>query len=62
MKTAQVTVALASTLLLLASPSAAFAGVDPPPGVIPEPAAVLVWAGLAGAGGVAYWLRNRRRS
>ena len=60
MKTsALIMVAVASSLLLVASPSAAYAGT--PTAVVPEPAAILVWAGLAGAGGVTYWLRNRRQ-
>jgi hypothetical protein len=49
---------LASFLLFVAAPSAAFAGTDLP--IVPEPSAMLIWAGLAGAGGLAYWSRNRR--
>ncbi len=48
-------------LLLVALPSAAFAGSVPAP-IVPEPSAILIWAGVAGAGGVTYWWRNRRQS
>ncbi len=53
---------MALWLLLVALPSAAFAGDPLPSPVVPEPSAILIWAGVAGAGGVAYWWRNRRLS
>lgn len=52
---------LAAALSLTLTATAALAGsvVNP---TVPEPSAILVWAGIAGAGGATYWLRNRRRS
>jgi hypothetical protein len=49
---------LSSGILLLLSPGFAIASSAPNPSV-PEPSAMLVWAGIAGAGGVAYWWRQR---
>jgi LPXTG-motif cell wall-anchored protein len=28
--------------------------------IVPEPSALLVWAGIAAAGGAGYWWRQRR--
>lgn len=55
---ALITAAVASSLLLVALPTAAFAGTI---SAVPEPSGILIWAGIAGAGGVAYWWRNRRQ-
>jgi hypothetical protein len=52
--------ALISGILLAVSPVAAFAG-TPGTGVVPEPSAILIWAVIAGAGGAAYWWRNRNK-
>lgn len=51
--------ALTSSLLALATPRAALAGVVPNPSV-PEPSAILIWTVVAGVGGAAYWRRDRR--
>lgn len=54
-----IVVALTSSFLLGAVPSAALAGfVDPGPSV-PEPSALLIWAGIALAGGAVYGWRKR---
>jgi LPXTG-motif cell wall-anchored protein len=53
--------AATATVVLLGSSSAVFAGAPAAP-VVPEPSAILVWAGIAGVGGAAYWWRNRRQS
>lgn len=51
---------LISCSLLLAAPSVGLAGVEGgTPGVVPEPTAMLVWLGLAGAGGLFFWRRGR---
>jgi len=55
---ARILVAVAMCLLLVATSNVAFAGSP----VVPEPTSIVVWAGLAGAGGMVYWWRNRRKS
>jgi len=52
--------AVALSLLVMAVPSAALAG-GPTQPTLPEPTSLIVWGGLACAGGVAYWWRNRRK-
>jgi hypothetical protein len=47
-----------ATVSVSLATSAAFAGV-PPTAPVPEPTALLVWLGLAAAGGLLYSRRNR---
>jgi MYXO-CTERM domain-containing protein len=51
--------ALALVLIVVAQPSHALAGLTIDDGAVPEPTAMLVWMGLAGAGGLFFWRRNR---
>jgi hypothetical protein len=46
-------------LFLMGVPTAALAGGAP--SAAPEPTSILVWAGLAGAGGLMYWRQQRRK-
>ncbi|MGD9634381.1 MAG: hypothetical protein AB7G28_05130 [Pirellulales bacterium] len=48
---------LIAALLLFSMPEYAAAGLDVVP--VPEPTAILVWAALAGLGGLFFWRRNR---
>ena len=58
-----VATAVASTFVVGTFAIPAIAGASfPGDGVVPEPSAILVWAGIAGAGGVAYWWHKRRQS
>jgi len=54
--------AIFSCLLLVASPCAAQDEEDPPVAVVPEPATIVMLAGMAGVGGAAYlWRRVRQK-
>ncbi len=57
MKAAALLVAVTSAVIIV-SPKFAVAGVAPV-GEVPEPTAMLVWLGLAGAGALFYSRRNR---
>ena len=51
---------IAAAVALFATAETAFAGQITAP-VVPEPAAIVVWAGIAGVGGAAYWWRHRHK-
>jgi len=51
--------AIICCILIIAAPRIAFAGLEPTPGTVPEPTALLVWAGLAGIGGLFFYRRHR---
>lgn len=53
--------ALTSSVLVVITPNVTFAGV-PLPEVVPEPASIAIWGGVAVAGGALYWWRNRHQS
>lgn len=60
MKGSRFLVVIVAMVVNAAAAGGAFAGVDPPPpGAVPEPTALLVWLGLAAAGGLLYSRRNR---
>jgi PEP-CTERM motif len=59
MKALILLVAVVSCLLIIASPGIAFAGATGGPNQLPEPTTLLVWLGLASAGGFFFWRRNR---
>jgi MYXO-CTERM domain-containing protein len=42
---------------IVTAPHVAFAGIEET--LVPEPTALLVWAGLAGIGGLFFWRRQR---
>lgn len=58
MKASVFLLALACGVVIFA-PRFVFAGLNGEPAVVPEPTALLVWAGLAGVGGLFFWRRNR---
>jgi hypothetical protein len=58
MKLSVLLIAVVSCSIMVATSGVANAGVNGT-GQVPEPTAVLVWAGLAGAGGLFFWRRNR---
>ena len=57
MKASVLMLAMVSSLLVVASPEVALAGLVTAP--VPEPTVLLVWVVLAGAGGLFFWRRNR---
>jgi hypothetical protein len=60
MKSSRILLVVVATVLIAAASGVAFAGIEPPPaGVVPEPTAMLVWLGLAAAGGLLHSRRNR---
>ena len=58
MRTSILLLAVVSCLLVAAMAGIANAGIIGG-GELPEPTAMLVWLGLAGAGGLFFWRRNR---
>lgn len=60
MKGSRILWVVVATAFNLAASGVASAGVvDPPGGAVPEPTAMLVWLGLAAAGGLLHSRRNR---
>jgi len=59
MKSSRILLAVVATVLNLVASGAVFAGVGTPTETVPEPTAMLVWLGLAAAGGLLHLRRNR---
>jgi hypothetical protein len=57
MKAAHLLMAIVGCCIAIAAPQVAFAGTEP--AIVPEPTALLVWAGFAGIGGLFFWRRQR---
>lgn len=63
MKTSCLFVAMVAVGLVVGVPESVVAGITPgpSPGTVPEPTALLVWLGLAAAGGLFFWRRGREQ-